>query len=492
MSCRKKPNILLIMTDEQKFDAISGLSQIPDLTPNLRKLAEDGTCFSNAYTPSPVCGPARAAIFTGLYPPSCGAVKNWAPFAPGVSMLPARLQSCGYETASIGKLHFVPAKEAHGFEWKRLHDAPYSVYADDDKESDYIGWLQKEHFRETDPVLKFDEDELAFHTDLKKFMMGSGFRTEEQHDIAWCTKEAVGFLENRRSERPFFLSLSYFAPHMPYDPPSPYNTLYPWEDITLPESFYTDFLKDGAIFSRICAELRARIRSELSEKDAKQVVAAYLGQVKMLDDYLGRVIEALKKSGEYDNTMIVFTADHGDHMGSYGLFFKGQMYDSCCKVPLVIKPAGLADHVAATPLVVNTLDLYGTFLSLAGDDAWQSAGRESRSLLPLLCSASAQWDDKTYSIIGGDPDEALTMLRHGSYKLCRLAKNAEEAYYELFDLEADPQEHCDVSAVPAYEKVFRRLKADLDAWFYDQHARYPKAVTTVRSENYQFNGIKHL
>lgn len=494
MERKKRGNILFIMTDEQKFDAISGLSQIPDLTPNLEALAQDGVQFANAYTPSPVCGPARAAIFSGLYPPASGVAKNWSPFAPGVQMMTTRLQACGYETAEIGKLHFVPSTDDFGFEYKRLHDAPYSVYAGDDKESAYIQWLQKqEPFASgASPVAQFDEDELSFNTDIRKFMLGSSFRTEEQHDVAWSGRECVDFLKNREDSRPFFMFLSFFGPHMPYGPPAPYDTMFDWHDIELPESYREDFLKNGAIFSRMSAELRARILNELTEDDAKQVMAAYFGQVKMVDDYVGKVVAQLKESGQYDDTTIIFTSDHGDHMGSYGLFFKGQMYDSSCKVPLVIKPAGGQAGGKKTGLVVNTLDLYGTILDIAGDRGWRQPGIEARSLLPMLGDEALLWDNHTFSIIGGDRDEALSMLRRGQYKLCRLGDGKGGAYYEMFDLEADPLEHKDVADDPAYAKVRALMQRELDDWFWYQHANYPAEVTTVRSDVQSFNGVKNL
>ncbi|QQO08107.1 sulfatase family protein [Breznakiella homolactica] len=489
----ERSNILFIMTDEQKFSAVSGLSGISDLTPNFDRLAKEGVCFTNAYTPSPVCGPARAAIMSGMFPPSCGVAKNWSPFSGEVSLMTERLKTCGYETAAIGKLHFVPSQDDFGFEYKRLHDAPYSIYANDDKESAYIQWLQKGPFAgRFDPVKRFDEDELAFNTDIRKFMMGSAFRTEEEHDVAWTGREGVEFLQNRGRDRPFFLFLSFFGPHMPYDPPAPYGSMYDWRSIKLPDSYYKDYLADSPIFKRLCSPLRERILSELTEDDCRQIIAAYLGQVKMVDDYVGRVIRQLEESGEYDNTTIIFTSDHGDHMGSYGLFFKGQMYDSCCKVPLVIKPADGKAGVRE-PSVVSTIDLYGTILDLAGDATWRRPGIEARTLQPMLRNDTFLWDDVTFSIIGGNRDEALSMVRRGPYKLGRLADGGpQKALYELFDLEADPDESHDVFEDPAYSKIRAMLVSELDAWFRYQYAHYPDQVTSVRSEDHSFNGVKNL
>ena len=139
----KKPNILWIMTDQHKFSAMSSMCNIKGLTPALDKLAHAGYLFENAYTPSPVCGPARACVKTGCFPARTGVVDNWLPFSEGVKFLPQMLKDAGYETGMTGKLHFYPAEADYGFEKVWLSDAPYSVYADDDKYSAYIKWLRE-------------------------------------------------------------------------------------------------------------------------------------------------------------------------------------------------------------------------------------------------------------------------------------------------------------------------------------------------------------
>jgi arylsulfatase A-like enzyme len=172
-------------------------------------------------------------------------------------------------------------------------------------------------------------------------------------------------------------------------------------------------------------------------------------------------------------------SDHGDHNGAYGLFFKGQMYDSCCKVPLLIKPPGSPDEGIVRDEIVNTLDLYGTILEAAGDASWQQPHVEARSLMPLLRrSADVVWQNRTYSIIGADPLAALTMLRTEDLKLVRLARRDGEPLYELYDMQDQPVEVRNAYSDPAYEGRRERLKADLDAWSICQCAAYPREVTS--------------
>lgn len=168
-----------------------------DQMPNLDALAADGTLFTESYCPSPVCGPARAGMKTGKYPAATGMVKNLRPLNEGLQYLPALLRDAGYETGLAGKLHLAPADRDFGFDVRHLSDAPYSVYGKEDEYSEYIGWLREKFFdaQGRDPVTIFDRDELAYDDNLKLFMMGSCFRSEEEHETKWTTDMTVDFLE---------------------------------------------------------------------------------------------------------------------------------------------------------------------------------------------------------------------------------------------------------------------------------------------------------
>lgn len=468
-------HILWIMTDQHKFSGLSATGGPAGLTPHLDALAADGYLFENCYTPSPVCGPARAAMKTGCYPPSCGMVTNWTEFRPGTHFLMERLLERGYATGMAGKLHFFPPDRPYGFQYKALSDAPYSVYANDDQYSDYIRWLRQTSFdaKGVDPVALFDADESAFSTNIRQFMMGSAFRTVQEHETAWTTDRAIEYLRGVDRDKPFFCYTSYFGPHQPYDPPEPYHSWYDWRKVQLPESYYHDLMAGHPIFAATCQNLRSRLQRELTEEDVKQIVAAYYGQIRMIDDAIGRLLDYLKEAGLYDSTTILFTSDHGDHMADYGIFFKGEMYDSCCKVPLIIKPAGARGLHRRKSQVVNTLDLYGLVLDLAGDTSWREPHIEARSLLGLLQQADSGWENQTFSVFGKDRDRMLCMLRRDQYKLIRLAQGPQEALYELYDLQANPQETVDLYGEPALGPVVAALQPVLDSWFQKQYALYP-------------------
>ena len=294
-----KPNIIMIMCDQMRFDRFGVMSNGSIKTPNIDALSREGLLFKNAYCPSPVCTPSRASVKTGLYPPGNGMVTNWVPFKEKVAgresinsyLLMERLRSQGYHTGMAGKLHFVPADNEFGFDFKALNDAPYSVYANDDKNSDYIKWLQETHFKGSanDVVAIFDRDENYYPDSIYNFIMGSGWRTEEQHDIPWTIQQSMDFIEKSNREKPFFLFTSIFGPHQPYLAPAPWGTMYNPKDILLGPRFYAD-MENSPIFqmSPLGGKLSKNLSTAWDERKYKEVLAAYFGQISMIDHYLGK------------------------------------------------------------------------------------------------------------------------------------------------------------------------------------------------------------
>ncbi len=481
------PNILLIMCDQFRFDRLGIMGDSLIRTPNLDGLAREGILFKNAYCPSPVCAPSRASLKTGLFPPGNGVVTNWVPFKEDIDgsipiknyLLPERLKNQGYHTGMVGKLHFVPPEDSFGFEFKALHDAPYSIYANDDQHSDYIRWLKEQYFKESgkDIVAVFDRDESYYPDSIYQFIMGSGWRTEEQHDIPWTVSESIRFLENHSGEKPFFLFTSIFGPHQPYLSPSPWDTLYKAEEIILDPRFYAT-LENSPIFQLNQGKLAGKLRSEWDLHKYKEVIATYYGQISMIDHYLGKLFTLLKEKYLWENTWIVFLADHGDFNGAYGIFFKGEMYDVSAKIPLIIKPAAGLWIRGKSEVPVNSIDLYGTILDIAGDTGWRKLPlMESSSLLPLLHGENLPpGSEKVYSIIGTHPSENLCMLREGSFKIIRKSIKDQPALYELYDLDSDSDETLNVSGEAKYSEIEQTLREEIDAWWSKQSGRYPATL----------------
>lgn len=192
---------------------------------------------------------------TGKYPPATGMVKNLRPLRENNAYLPALLRDSGYETGMAGKLHLFPADRDYGFEVRHLSDAPYSVYGNEDKYSEYIKWLRDNYFdaKGIDPVKIFDEDEASYDEDIKRFMMGSCFREEEEHETAWTTKRTLEFLENRDQKRPFFFYTSYFGPHQPTASQSPMRIIILRRTSRCRNHFTRNTEKNHRCFRRIAA-----------------------------------------------------------------------------------------------------------------------------------------------------------------------------------------------------------------------------------------------
>ncbi|MBT3273441.1 MAG: sulfatase-like hydrolase/transferase, partial [Spirochaetales bacterium] len=448
-----KPNIVLVMCDQLRYDRLGVMGDPIIQTPNIDALSREGLIFENAYCPSPVCTPSRASVKTGLFPPGNGMVNNWVPFKEQVAdstdireyLLPERLRALGYNTGMAGKLHFVPAEDNFGFDFKSLNDAPYSIYANDDKNSAYIKWLRENHFKDEDIVKIFDKDESYFPDNIYDFIMGSGWRTEEQHDIPWTIQESINFVDNRDQTKPFFLFTSIFGPHQPYLAPSPWDTLYKTDDIRLGPRFHAE-MSNSPIFQMGPGKLAKRLRSEWSDDKYKEAIAAYYGQISMIDHYLGKMFEQLKEKGLWENSWIIFLADHGDFNAAYGTFFKGDMYDVSAKIPLIIKPAGGQAIEGIKDELVNSIDVYGTILDIAGDKEWKKLPHmESKSLLPLFSETTkSEWENRVFSIIGSDPEQNLCMLREGSMKIIRKSVKSGDPIYELYDYDKDPIETVNV------------------------------------------------
>jgi len=481
-----KPNILFLMTDQHRFDCLSCMGNSILKTPNIDQLADEGICFTKAYTPSPVCGPARAAIFSGKYPPSCGVVENWLGFSDDNILIAEHLKNSGYATSSIGKLHFVPHQNNWGFDHKRLHDVPCNNYADDAKHSDYIKWLTSTYCKgkDLDPVRLFGEDEEQWpNGDLYRFIMGGNFIPEEYHATTWVAEESINLLESHKEDLPFFMFTSFFGPHHPWDPPSPWDKLYDPDDVELPSQFNND-MNENPIFNAKCKSKAEKIRSNFSPSDFKKIIAAYYGNIAMIDHYIGNIFQTLKQKGLWDNTMIIFAADHGEHCGQYGMFFKSDMYESAAHVPLLVKPANSQSQGMRCDKVVSTLDLYGTILDTAGNTNWRdSKDIESNSLLGVLSTPPEEQfpqADEAFSIIG-QVNHELTMLRRGDMKLIRLAQGkGKPAIYELYDLHEQPFDNINVYGQSEYRTEQESLQESLDEWSVFQNSRYPLSTKSYR------------
>ena len=309
---------------------------------------------------------------------------------------------------------------------------------------------------------------------------------------AWTANESIDFIEKHDAQRPFFLFSSFFGPHQPYDVPEPWRSVVDPESLEMPEPFDAE-MQGCPVFEATKKSQREKYRGQFSLEAYRRLIASYLGNVAMIDHYVGAIFETLERRGLWENTTVIFTSDHGDHTGDWGLFGKGDMYETSVRVPLIVKPAAGSDIETGRRIErpVSTIDLYGTLCELGGVDGWRDEKTECGSLLGLLRGEAAdEAATDVYSIIGADADSNTTMLRRGPLKMIRLARPDGQALYELHDLRMAPRETTNVYAEPSYRTDRDAMKADLDRWWAEQKAKYPGELRLFSKRAKKANGGK--
>ena len=445
-----RPNILWICTDQQRYDTILALGNEHISTPNIDRLVAEGTAFNHAFCQSPICTPSRASFLTGMYPSSVHGCSNgndyWAEAAPLVTKLLA--DEADYDCGLAGKLHLAGA---HGRVEPRSNDG-YRVFHWSHDSRDqwpeghaYADWIRKEGH----VLAELREDTASLPPEL--------------HQTTWCADRAIDFMREKR-EYPWLMSVNIFDPHLPFDPPREYLERY--DPAMLPDPLWSD--KDP-LAHEMLGPVDGATSIDLDQ--AKEVLAAYYAMIELIDDNVGRMLQALEQSGQREDTLVIFTSDHGELAGDHQLVGKGcRFYESLVRVPLICSWPGQVREGVICDALVELVDIAPTLLELAGVPVPERM--QGRSLWPLLTGATAEHRDfvrsEYYRALNPDAPgrEHLqgtyaTMIRDRRYKLV--------AYHdrdigELFDLEIDPGEFDNLWTDPAYADLrFTLLKRNFDA-----------------------------
>jgi len=496
------------MADQLRWDYLSCYGHPTLKTPNIDRLAARGVRFDRAYVQSPICGPSRMSFYTGRYVRSHGATWNGFPLRVGEPTLGDHLREIGVDCALVGKTHMIPDTEG----MKRLGIEPESIIGvhtaecgftpferDDgmhpegyyDINPPYDDYLREQGLGGDNPWEEWanssegDDGEL-----VSGWLMENSNRParvpEEHSETPYLTQRGIDFIESA-GERPWLCHLSYIKPHWPYIVPPPYHDMYGPEDILAPVRSNAERMTDHPVYRawqnhRVC---RAFARDEVRER----VIPAYMGLVKQLDDQLGVLFEYLERTGRMDDTMIVFSSDHGDYLGDHWLGEKDLFHDASARIPLIVydpRPEADATRGTVSDALVEGIDLAPTFLDFfAGDPKPHIL--EGLSLDPLLHGQPAPWRDYAISEydystrqtrLELDVDQAdarLLMIFDGRWKYI----HAEGFRPLLFDLETDPGELVDLGAEPAHEEVRARLHEALFAWARRHHTRITRTPQQV-------------
>ena len=441
----RRPNILLIYTDQLRWDAL-GFSGNRDVqTPHLDKLAAESTNFTHHFVQHPLCMPSRVSFLSGRYPSSLGITRMGVPVPEPLTLLPHYLKGVGYTTANLGKLHFLPhANRDHrlphppyGFDQLEVSDEP-GVYEDA-----YRAWVRRK-----DPA-QLEHLSVGLPPATHTWYETMGIADPVQHPNPKARRDFEGavafsgadglthsafvadrtreYLERRDDRTPFLCISSFYSPHAPWVVPERYLELYDSETFSLPD--YPQNLQAG------------RAAAHCSDEHLRTARHGYYAMITELDAYVGQILETLEARGLRDDTLVVFTADHGEWLGAHLKYGKGYPGDDAvARVPLLIRQPGAQARTVTE--IVEAVDVLPTLLDAAGMQI--PPALQGRSLLPVI-------ENRPY-----EPKEAALMEHHGWKNLRTpnfrylIHTGGREA---LWDLRNDPHEYDDVAAEPAYGDV---------------------------------------
>ncbi len=461
----RKPNLLFIWTDEQRADTMAAYGNKRIHTPNLNKLAAQSVVFESAYVTQPVCTPNRAAVMTGLWPHQTGCTKNNIPLAKSTPTLPELLNDPDYSTAYMGKWHLGDEIFAqHGFdEWVSMEDG-YSAHYGPDKDrsrrSDYHHFLVEKGY-------KPDRGD--------KFSRGFAARRPIEHcKPKFLELNACDFLRRNRNN-PFVLYVNFLEPHMPFF--GPLDDEHDPDKVTLPANF-DDPLEENE-------PLRCRVKREAcianygsEETDIRGLIARYWGLVTQVDRSAGKILDTLDELGLSDNTIVVYTSDHGDMMGAHRLVEKSVMYEEAVRIPWLMRVPGIESRRVDN--CVSQIDMVPTLLDLM--NCRTRRGLPGKSLRPLMEGESTtpedifmQWNPDSGAIRikrGGTdlagPEEikrvknesSRTVITPDGWKL--VLSNADKS--QLYNLRKDPSETKNLFYSGGYEEIVEKLRRKIHRW----------------------------
>ncbi len=439
----KQPNILLIVTDQLAAPALPVYGHAVVKAPNIAVLAEQGVLFESAYCNSPLCAPSRASMMTGQLPSRIGAYDNAAAFPAETPTFAHYLRAAGYRTVLSGKMHFIGPDQLHGFEERLTTD----IYPAD------FGWTPDWEHPEYRPSW--------YHNMLSVVQAGECVTSNQldyDEDVAFrANRKLLEFARDDEDERPFLLTVSFTHPHDPFAISPEYWQRYDPAEIDLPAVPlipYDELDPHSQRLHHVCGlgeyeQTAERIRN------ARQ---AYYGEISYIDDKVGDLMATLNAAGLADDTIVIFTSDHGEMLGERGLWYKMSFFEWSARVPLIVhapgrfRPQRVAEHV-------SLVDLLPTLVELATGEVDLADQHDGRSLAPLLRGDA---NAKNESVVLGEllsegAIAPLLMIRRGRYKYVFSEPDPEQ----LYDLVDDPHELHNLATQPDHAQRIQAFRAEL-------------------------------
>lgn len=443
-----RPNVLLIMVDQLAAGWLPAYGHDIVHAPNLTSLAAEGVTFDAAYCPSPLCAPSRSAMLTGRLPSRTGVFDNAAELPASSPTVAHHLRAAGYHTALAGKMHFIGPDQMHGFE-ERLTPDVYPAGLDWTPDwrlsvSERLSW-----YHSMDSVLRPGACEASLNTDY-------------DDEVSFRTARKLFDLARYGRDRPFFLVASFSSPHDPWEIARRYWDLYDRQTIA-PPAVAPIPLASADPHSRRLRMMCGADEVQLTDEQVRTARHAYYAAISYVDEQIGQLLAALHAADLAGDTLVIFTADHGEMLGERGLWYKMSFFEPSARVPLIVRTPGTAsgDHV---PAPVSLLDLAPTLLDLVG--ATEGGDLDGVSLLPWLDGdGHARATDIVAEYLAEGVNAPAVMIRRGGYKLICCDGDPDQ----LYDLQADPLELVNLAQIPDHAEIHQSLRAEVAArWPLDQ------------------------
>ncbi len=444
----KPMNVLFIISDDLTPTALSCYGNEVSKTPNIDRLAAQGTRFTHAYCNATYCGPSRASFLSGYYPHATGVFGYVSP-RPQIgdrAMWPQHFKNNGYHTARVSKIFHM--------------GVPGGIEGGGDGADDPACW--NERYNSPGPEWKApgDGETLENNPDGKKGVVGGNTfvvveadGNDEVHSDGKTAKKAVELIEQHATgEKPFFLAVGFVRPHVPFVAPAKYMEPYkPYSDRKLPKKVpgdWDDIPKMGINY-RTSKGMQMDIRRQ------KKAVGGYYGAVAFLDAQVGKVLDALEASGQADNTIVIFTSDHGFHLGQHDFWAKVSLHEESASVPLIIKVPGKEPAVCDS--LTQLLDLYPTTAALCGLEVPQRL--QGKDITPMLEDPQASVHD---AVLNVSPMQKGFLLRTDRWAFIQYKEDAGGGI-ELFDMQSDPKQYTNLAGDPKYQDVVQDFQQKLTA-----------------------------
>jgi arylsulfatase A-like enzyme len=515
-------NILFIMCDQLRHDYLSCYGHRNLQTPNIDSLAERGVIFTNAYCQAPLCAPSRASFYSGRYMTSHGVMGNNDATRLDEKMMSDYLGQLGYRTAVVGKTHnfkdrakieklgidleskLARTAKSGGFEPYEHHEGLYPdpLLPENQGYTDYLRNLGYDADNPWDRSANSGVDKTGnLHSGWLLRNSKYPAAIDEAHsETAFCTQRAMDFIDES-AKNPWCLHLSYIKPHWPLIAPAPYHNLYGREDLQPVLRSELERENSHPVYRAFMQQeySRAYSRDEVREL----VVPVYMGLIKQIDDHLGRLFDFMRARNLFENTMVVFTADHGDYLGDHWLAEKDLFHDMSAKLPLIVfDPRSKADSTRGSqcPALVESIDMLPSFIDFAGGE-FCSERLEGRSLFPWLhhgdvggwreyaISETDYSDRGARAILGLEPYQCRgIMVRTSRWKYIshRVFRS------QLFNMVDDPDELIDLGGDPAYQNICSEMKELISQWRESLKSRTGMAYAEAQKqgpERDEVNGI---